>query len=349
MTLTQQISSAFASADAAHARSQQLRPGLSELRKCVRSFAWKLAGVERDSELIVDEIELRARYARAAMIGTWTHAGLLPFVAGLYVDAVDELGCTFEGIDGTTDVYARSAALVLDLKTCSQWAYERVLTHGARDEHVDQLHGYAGALRDAGFPVERLAIVYVNRSSAELTVIELVVDEQRIEQLRAWIAEANDYARRIIDDNAYVDNPCYDLHDVPRGEKRRGPGHDMECDGCPFRQRCWGETKPPQGELILDGSISVDAALQLYHDAQQREKGAKDDKSWARDMLSVVEPGTYSTHKLSRSADRVQMYPRKVDELLTLAAERGIPEWDVAYEGKVSGSVRVTPVKVVKR
>lgn len=335
--LEQRVLDAFAAVDAGHARSQQRRPGVSELGRCTRAFAAKLADLPHD---VIDvepaAAELRARYTRTATIGTWVHAGLLPVLATLFADAADELPVTFEGIDGSVDLYSRRDATLVDVKTCSTYAFERVLQHGVKRDHVRQTHGYAGALRDAGLPVERIAVVHVNRSSAEVHVVELTVDDELIVDLRAWVREAVEDAERL--------RAGAPLDSVPIGEERRGPGHDLTCDSCPFRLSCWGELTPPQQKLARD-EPSVIAALQLYADASARESAAKRDKSFVRDVLAVVEPGTYGTFRYSRSAPSVVIMPRTVDELTAVCFEHDVPLEALTRESKRDGSIRVTPVK----
>lgn len=231
---------------AANTRGQQARRALfglsmSALGGCTRQAAYRVAQLPPDPQHVevMNEDE-----ARAAMVGTWIHDGLLPELAGLLaggehekrVEMVVPVGPTVDGVtplttvDGSADCYTRAAGGgVIDLKTVGAFKLGDIDVYGPRNRHRTQVRGYASALVQMGYPVAWTAWVYLDRGDGGVkTVVEPFGREQYVATLR-----------RV----QYLVELSHTPDDAPREE--RGPGLSWVCDGCPFLRRCWGEGAQP--------------------------------------------------------------------------------------------------------
>ena len=242
-TLERGVGKSFA---AANARGQEARRNLfglsmSYLGGCQRESAYRVAGVDPDPEYVhvMNEEE-----ARAAMVGTWIHDGLLPELAALLaggehekrVELVVPIGPTEDGvtplvkIDGSADCYTRAGGGgVIDLKTVGAFKLGDIDVFGARERHRKQVRGYASALVQMGVAVAWTAWVYLDRGTGAVkAVVEPFGEEEYLATLR-----------RVQHLVALSDDPDY----APRDE--RGPGLSWVCDGCAFLRRCWGKDATP--------------------------------------------------------------------------------------------------------
>lgn len=243
-TLERGVGRAFA---AANAKGQQARRNLfglsmSYLGGCQRESAYRIAGAEPDPEYV--EV-MSEEQARAAMVGTWIHDGLLPELADLLHKAeaemrvelvvptgpTDDQGVTpLVKIDGSTDCYTRAAGGgVLDLKTVGAYKLGDIEEFGARERHRKQVRGYASALVQMGMPVAWTAWLYLDRGDG---AVKAVVEPFGQEEYEATL-------RRVQHLVTLAEDPDY----APRDE--RGPGLSWVCDGCAFLRRCWGEGAEP--------------------------------------------------------------------------------------------------------
>lgn len=237
------VGKAFA---AANTRGQEARRNLfglsmSYLGGCQRESAYRIAGLDPDPQYVhvMNDDE-----ARAAMVGTWIHDGLLPELAALLaggehekrVELVVPVGDTEDGVtplakvDGSADCYTQAAGGgVIDLKTVGAFKLGDIDVYGAKERHRKQVRGYAAALVQMGVPVAWTAWLYLDRGNGSVkAVVEPFGEEEYVGVLRR--------VRHLV---ALAEDPDY----APRDE--RGPGLSWVCDGCPFLRRCWGPSAEP--------------------------------------------------------------------------------------------------------
>lgn len=148
-----------------HPRSLQKRIGPSEIgTPCDRQLAYKLAGVpeSRDSD------------KWKATVGTAIHSWLeQAFVADchgkhpapwLVENKVTTAHIGEDEIDGSTDLYARPWAAVVDWKTCSPSVLKTRKKEGPTPSQEVQLHDYGRGWAARGLPVETVHLVYLPRN-----------------------------------------------------------------------------------------------------------------------------------------------------------------------------------------
>lgn len=277
-TLDRGVGKAFAAANTRgqEARRQLFGLSMSYLGGCRRESAYRIAGCEPDPQYVhvMNEDE-----ARAAMVGTWIHDGLLPELAALLaggehemrVELVAPVGDTDDQgvtplikVDGSTDCYTRAAGGgVIDLKTVGAYKLGDIDVFGPRNRHRTQVRGYACALVQMGFPVAWTAWVYLDRGDGAVkTVVEPFGEEEYVATLRR--------VRHLVE---LSQDPDY----APRDE--RGPGLSWVCDGCPFLRRCWGEGATPgsskaiavhdDADIAYAGQQVVDLRTQ-YNDLEKK-------------------------------------------------------------------------------
>lgn len=322
-TLDAGVGKAYA---AANARGQQARRALfglsmSYLGGCRRESAYRIAGVEPDAQYVevMDEDQ-----ARAAMVGTWIHDGLLPELAALLaggehekrVELVVPIGPTVDGVtpltkvDGSTDCYTRAAGGgVIDLKTVGAYKLGDIDVYGPRERHRTQVRGYAAALVQMGMPVAWTAWVYLDRGDGTVkTVVEPFGEEEYVSVLRrvqhlVQLAEDPDYA--------------------PRDE--RGPGLSWVCDGCPFLRRCWGENAEPGSSRAIAVHDDADIAFAGEQVVELRAKYNALEKQidFYKAQVGKPEAGQYGGIKVTYGKDGVKP---DVPALIQMLKDRGVPE-----------------------
>jgi hypothetical protein len=263
-----------------------LRLSMSGLGGCSRAAAYQLSGTPPSDVPPPDE-------KRAAHLGTWQHAGLLPRLAAALpgetlVEAPVELAVAGVRVPGRLDLaLIGDAVVVLDLKTVGEWRLHGVRRSGAYEDHRLQVRGYALALHQSGRAVRWVVWLYMDRANGQLEVIVEPFSNAAalavVERIRTlmWFAEQGPES-------------------APR--EARGPGLSFACDGCPWLRACWGEGAQSgvvggQRHLARDDPGTA-AALALYDDARRRLSEAKADQEFARAILDGKAPGTYGTWKL---------------------------------------------------
>jgi hypothetical protein len=243
-TLDTGVGRAYAAANARGQRARRRLFGLSMsyLGGCRRESAYRIAGCEPDAQYVAVMSE---EQARAAMVGTWIHDGLLPELAALLAGGDHEMFCELVApvgpsddqgviplvkVDGSADCYTRAAGGgVIDLKTVGAFKLGDIEVYGPRNRHRTQVRGYAAALVQAGLPVAWTAWVYLDRGDGSVkTVVEPFGREEYVAVLRR--------VKHLVD-------LAQDPDQAPRDEN--GPGLSWVCDGCPFLRRCWGEGAEP--------------------------------------------------------------------------------------------------------
>lgn len=305
------VSDAFLRHDAHHARSQQDAPGVSLTLVCQRQAAYRFAGVPY-TDTVVDE-------KRAAALGTWVHAGLLPqlrrVVGGraryeVPVQVTDYLG-------GHVDLWLHKERTTLDVKTCTDGKLSKVRQDGADLRHMMAGHLYAHGLRQSvkGADPQQVAVLYVGRERGDHVTVAQPYDHDLTVAGLDWWAAAKGYA----------DDGVPDL--APIGD-RRGPGLDVNCDGCPFQSRCWPALPAgvkPQAGLVVQGDVLVEDALAQLSDATKRASAAKADQDWAKALLDGTAPGTYGPWKLKRQKDSPPKDVLDPDAAQAVLKDAGLP------------------------
>lgn len=260
---------------------------MSGIGVCERKGAYLEAGVpftEPDSDGHV-----------TASMGNFLHDGLLPrlvqYLQSNGTSAVTEVNVRWQPPSGGAPLRGRldlaTPSDVYDLKTYSEWAFERFVESGPKKPHRWQLRTYAGGRRQEGHPVERIHVIGLERGTGDLHMWSEDFHDHHLEEIDEWLRRVRHHAAGNPDDAI---------------REQRGPGVSKECDWCPFLTRCWGPDAVP-GEATVQGPPATDAATEsaarLYLEASQRERKAKDDKTWARALLEGAPAGTYGDLALS--------------------------------------------------
>ncbi len=292
---------------AANRAGQQARPHLydltmSALGGCPRQAAYRLSHTEPSDPLLAVDGE-----ARPALIGTWIHAGLLPSLGEVLVEADIEMPLTLESqvtlpdgtphtltIHGTTDCYTRAmGGGVVDLKTVHAYKLGDVDHDGVYAAHRTQVHGYAAALRGWGLPVAWVAWAYLDRSTGESLI---AVEPFGAEEEQAL----HRHLQSLISLTRAVDA-------APRGH--RGPGLSVVCDGCPWLRRCWGPEAEPGDTRAIAVHRREDIALaaQKYRELTSQISKLEKEKEAYGAMMGRPAPGTYGPMHISYQPDGEQL------------------------------------------
>lgn len=276
------VGEAFTTANAEHQRDPH-RLSMSKLGGCTRQAAYMVAGTE------VSDVPL-AEEGRAANLGTWQHAGLLPLLAKHLPDARYETPVVLSAagltIGGQVDL--DWADVVMDLKTVGERRLHGVRRSGAFADHRAQVMGYVLARVQMGIPTRWAVWTYLDRASGDVEVVvepftnaAMLAVIDRVEEIVRW-AETPDQAPR--------DN--------------RGPGLSFACDRCPWLRRCWGEDATPgqtgAQRLLARDEPGKAAMAALYDDASARVSAGKLDQEFAKLVLDGTRPGIYGPWAVRR-------------------------------------------------
>lgn len=158
------ITTIITAAITGHPRSQQTRPGPSEIgTPCVRRLGYKLLGVPA--------VNTDRGAAWKPTVGTAVHTWLQTTFTGyndshkvdrFYIERKVECG-TFGGapLRGTVDLYDRATGTVLDWKVVGLAALKRYRVEGPGEQYRTQGHLYGRGFALLGLPVERVAICFL--------------------------------------------------------------------------------------------------------------------------------------------------------------------------------------------
>ncbi len=185
---------------------------------------------------------------------------------------------------------------VLDIKTVSEYMFEKAKSEGPSRQQIWQVHLYSWLLKEArehGDSNGLVALLFVNRNNGDMYYWEQEYDPFVTQQALDWIEECR----------AEPENVERNYH---------GPGISFVCDSCKWLTACWGperpDGKPRQANDIKDDE-SVRRALQEYIEARDDEKNAKERKDFARALLSGAEPGNYDGMVLRWSSSGSRLIP----------------------------------------
>jgi hypothetical protein len=266
------------------AREDLFGLSLSALGGCIKAAAYALAGTPPSDP----ELAYAYQGWPQALLGTWQHEGLLPWLA---YALGGEYGGGFDGVSieervtlrvhphtiaGSLDLWWETEGLVLDLKTVGEHKLNRVLVDGrAYHPHRLQVAGYALAKQRAGHTVRWIVWAYMDRANGDL---ELVIEPFTVELAAAVVA-------RVGEIQWWAQRP----DEAPREE--HGPGLSLACDGCARLRRCWGEDAAPghtgpQAAVLGATSEAVDFAMNEYKRLGQEETRIKAERKFWREVFS---------------------------------------------------------------
>jgi len=282
------------------ARKNRFALSMSGLGGCAREAAYRLAGTEPDDGYVERAGEDEAR---AAMLGTWAHDGLLPGLATLLGEGRWEMPVTLtvpldteDGvtrtvvIEGTTDCYTPSAGGgIIDAKTLGAYRLGDIAALGPKERHRIQVRGYASAAIQQGLPVAWIALLYLDRSDGEVKAV--VEPFGRTEYL-----ETLELVRTL---HAGAADPDY----APRTE--HGPGLSVWCDACPFLRRCWGPWAVPGDKRAV--AVHDDQAL-AYAASRVVELGEEigaltKQRDWYKAQAGQPPAGQYGAYTVTYGKD----------------------------------------------
>ncbi|WP_459386225.1 PD-(D/E)XK nuclease family protein [Streptomyces sp. L500] len=254
---------------------------------------------------------------RAAILGTYIHAGLLESARTEYGWLV-ERSVADSRIRGHIDVVqldeATAARLpkrhrpvapadvvtVEDVKTKSTRVWERVLRYGPSAAEMRQVLLYADLLRTVGFAdvpgqrylhrigpldVQRIRFRFVCRDTGEEHISEFPFDPWLADQARWWVDQVLE---------AGSPEELSRDHD--------GPGLPTKnlCDFCPWASACWPGTapgRPVQTMLVHDDDHRAEVLTGYVRD-RERISAAKKRQEKRRAMIDDSPEGVYGANRL---------------------------------------------------
>lgn len=311
-------------AESASRRRDPHHFSLSKLGGCRRAAAYTIAKTPpSDPDLPVSE-------GRAANLGTWQHAGLLPRLAEQMPGARVEVPVTLRwaglSIPGSIDLDKPST--VLDLKTVGEYRLSGVVRkYAAYDSHWFQAGGYGLARLQEGRPPRYIAFHYLDRANGDECIVVNPF--------------TNAYAQAVTDRIEELVEMAESPDTAPRDE--RGPGLSFSCDECPFLRRCWGPDAQPGDTraVAVHDDPDREAALLLYDDARAREGQAKKDKDYALALLADTPYGQYGRGNYGRGNPTVKDDPwASVRKLKAL----GLPVPRTTAKGSVKIKITKPPI-----
>lgn len=262
--------------------------GLSSLGGCRKASAYAI------SRTAPSDPEIPVREGRAANLGTWQHAGLLPRLAeqlpGSQIEVKVRLRLAGLVIPGSIDL--DDPQTVLDLKTVGEHRLNGVVrSYAAYSNHRLQAGGYGLARLQEGRPPRFIAFHYLDRANGD----ECIVVERF----------TNAYAQEVMDRVDELAELALAPDEAPRDE--RGPGLSFSCDECPWLRRCWGPDAEPGSTraLRVHEDADIEAALLDYDRARAIESAAKADKKLAEAKVEGARYGQYGRATYGRGKEIV--------------------------------------------
>jgi CRISPR/Cas system-associated exonuclease Cas4 (RecB family) len=234
--------------------------------------------------------------SRAAFMGGLIHAEVLRRRRQLYPWRLygDMRGreVRFPGLDrpGKYDEYDPITGVVTDVKTAGQWKWERIGEDGPDEKWWDQLHLYGLALILAGYAVEKLRVLAIERADGRDETFEIPYDPARAQRVLASLQALS---------------TMLDLGRVPPRD-RSGPSTDALCRNCFARDYCWNTVqaealgRSPESLTVLgidpDDAV-VEELAELLVAARHAEGDAKKRKDELAAILAGVDPRVYGEYE----------------------------------------------------
>jgi hypothetical protein len=305
------------------------RVGPSDYGGCPRAIMYRVRGVEPGETV---------QKTRAATMGTLFWQGLGGFIEEQYgAHVIVEGAVHVPGLErgGSYDLRWIEDGELVDVKTVSERAFDRVVTFGAKPENVGQLETYALAVnrervkrprkgslealgeqaghRPVAQPVTRLTLAYVNRDNGDVEEVSWDYDEAT--------------ARAKLSELVHIEQMIDSGMELPRAENARLGA--FPCDWCPFWRVCWdvpeGDAPDDYAAKFTRTDPQIEEACETYLRAGQVESAAKAEKAAARDRLVGIEYAA-GGFKLSWSGGRTTYVDEiDYDELVVQAQAAGLP------------------------
>ena len=287
----ERLAAATRRAFTAESAARQRHPhhfGLSAVGGCRKAAAYAISRTEPSDP------DVPVREGRAANLGTWEHAGLLPRLAeqlpGSRTEVPVKLRLAGLVIPGSIDL--DDERTVLDLKTVGEHRLNGVVrTNVAYYNHRMQGGGYGLARLQEGRPPTWIAFHYLDRANGDEHIV--------VERF------TNAYAQEVVERVEELADLALSPDDAPRDE--RGPGLAFSCDECPWLRRCWGPDAEPGSTraLRVHDDPDIEQALLDYDAARAIESAAKRDKKLAEVKVEGARYGTYGRASYGRGKEQV--------------------------------------------
>ena len=286
--LEQLVSRAFVAESAARHRDPH-HLGISALGRCTRKAAHQIAGTTPSHEV-------RPGEGRAANLGTWHHAGLLPRMESLIDHAKAEVDVKLHaaGITVTGHADLVVPGMVIDLKTVGEHRLQYVRRFGPPSEHVMQVAAYGVALLQAGASVSQLSLIYMDRANGDLETFVIPFTNRL----------AMTVIQRITDLAKLAKDPDSAPREDVSGTLLQGPGFGFHCNECPWIKRCWGaEAEPFERQPRTYSDQAMESLLEEYDRARAVESEARQRKGEILGLLGDASHGEYGTYRYGRDRD----------------------------------------------
>ena len=241
--------------EASTERAQQVETGASQLYGCLAETMFRLRGETPESRPSWDLI-----------VGKAVHEYLATARSKVDPEAVVETRFVWRGVPATVD-YLKGPLLV-DYKTDKDGEDIVGLDEAGKPKWLAQVHVGAMGARDAGYPVEYVAVIVLPRSGSmeEARVLgPWEVDEELAAEAVTWAADAEIAAASDADPRDFRGMPAFFCHAY-----------------CPFVAPCRGE-EAPNPDLA-----ELEPVAARYHEAGITEKQAAQLRKDLRPLLMGV-------------------------------------------------------------
>jgi len=290
--LAARIETAVGSAFAAESAADYHIPGklsMSGVGGCIKACALAWSG-----EPVTDPPD-GTQENRAANLGRWIHAGLLPRLADTFGHSIVEMPVVLDwnGVDmtGNADLVVIGEELLLDLKTINPYVidtFDADQVDSVPLKHRLQVYGYAEGCRRAGIGIRFVGWIFLDRAFGGLRVVVEELTDVHTELLYDRYSDIDGWSR------------------MPDEAPREGLAMEpWVCGECCFRQRCLGAGVQPEDigtrrlEIFTKKEIA-DAAM-CYRLASKAEKEAKLAKEASKKVLFGQAAGEYGESKITYS------------------------------------------------
>jgi hypothetical protein len=235
-----------------------------------------------------------------------------------------ELPVTIPGLDRTVrlDEYDYVLGRVDDWKTNSLYAWEEV-DEAAQPAHEGQGDVYGYGMAEAGYPVNEIGILYINRSSGKLAPYRRSYSKSRAEAALDWLTSVN----------LGLDTG------VDMERDYGGPSSDERCVRCPFVKHCWNVEaaeaagRSPEGYTILGPSpeaAKIEWAARRVWDRKQAHDAAKTAYEESRYLLRGIPSGVYGGFEVVQKSRRMPEWKKWAEQAKAALGDGADPKYVIA-------------------
>lgn len=293
----------------------------------------------------------------AAIVGILLHDAATNARVAIYPWRQFGVQVHIPGLDepGEADEVDPIIGRVTDYKTASGYKWDKVGKDGPPDGEWEQVQTYGLGLIDAGYTINEVELLYVNRETGEWESHKRPYDHDA-----ALAAVGRLHA---IMDALEAGDP---LPRRRRNDDLLGPTVNTLCARyCPHVKTCWNlddvpPGRTPEGFLLVqaddDGSIA--RTLGVYDEARTAEGEAKKAKEYARTLLEGLEPGEYGPYILNWTGGKASSKPDPQGRIAVLeqaiidAIDTGTPPphpTELPYPTVTKTSAKAISVKPVRK